>query len=649
MTSTQTEKTWDFSQVYSLISTLSANDESSPRPSRTSPNRIGSSPRITRSSHNKNDVTVSDGLGDFSQIWQYLGSPADLPAPKVIPAPDASPTLEKRVPEKVEYTSDGAIYTAPAVKKTRGIQWRDEAAEGALTDVAPTKSDTEEKLSKAQRKKRNRREREKERENANSISATGNIVSNYESEAEVRPVSTPARKASNHNLKELVTPKQPVTKYALRPRDESGNAITSYTPQKSKKDDESKSPERTVAVPPSASTKAAVGPDRPASPTKSASRPVSKVARQRSEPIRQPDSTPVTKTTKQEWPVSNPSLTTPKSFLPASVQPPRHLAAEGNSPIANAKAAVAAVTQTPTRSSKTIIEPKIIRSGEDRNWAFLLKLIANFYEDRGSLIRPANLTTHSNDPKGIHVFVDASNIFIGFHDQLKRARGISQHARVPRVDMSFDALALLMERRRPVAKRVLCGSTPHVAAFDVARNVGYECSILDKVWKARELTERQKYFQEQDNKARSKRASYHSNNGDASNGYTSGGGGGAGSGSDSNTNNPAGTTAPPTHAPEKFVEQGVDEILHLKILESVVDVETPSTMVLATGDAAQAEYSEGFMVMVERALKKGWRVEIVSWSRNISQMYRRQSFRERWGDRFRIVELDDYAEELLDM
>ncbi|KAK5001431.1 hypothetical protein LTR39_006966, partial [Cryomyces antarcticus] len=109
-----------------------------------------------------------------------------------------------------------------------------------------------------------------------------------------------------------------------------------------------------------------------------------------------------------------------------------------------------------------------------------------------------------------------------------------------------------------------------------------------------------------------------------------------------------GQATTPVYTEEKWVEQGVDEILHLKILESIVDTETPSTVVLATGDAAEAEYSQGFMRMVERALTKGWKVELVSWSKNISGAYKRQDFLRQWGDRFRIIELDDYAEELLD-
>ncbi|KAK5242454.1 hypothetical protein LTR16_008501, partial [Cryomyces antarcticus] len=122
----------------------------------------------------------------------------------------------------------------------------------------------------------------------------------------------------------------------------------------------------------------------------------------------------------------------------------------------------------------------------------------------------------------------------------------------------------------------------------------------------------------------------------------------AADGSGSSGSETMGQATTPVYTEEKWVEQGVDEILHLKILESIVDTETPSTVVLATGDAAEAEYSQGFMRMVERALTKGWKVELVSWSKNISGAYKRQDFLRQWGDRFRIIELDDYAEELLD-
>ena len=94
-------------------------------------------------------------------------------------------------------------------------------------------------------------------------------------------------------------------------------------------------------------------------------------------------------------------------------------------------------------------------------------------------------------------------------------------------------------------------------------------------------------------------------------------------------------------------EQGVDEILQMKLLESLVDTRKPSTIVLASGDAAEAEYSGGFLKNVERALAKGWKVELVAWSTGLSYEYLSREFLRRWKGRFEIVLLDDFIEELL--
>ncbi len=201
---------------------------------------------------------------------------------------------------------------------------------------------------------------------------------------------------------------------------------------------------------------------------------------------------------------------------------------------------------------------------------------------------------------------------IGFHDSLKVSRGMPISARTPRVPFSFHNLALVLERGRPTAKRVLVGSDKF-PTIDEAKQIGYETNILDRVHKAKELTSRQKKYL----------------NGNGTSGQSSG----------------SETTA--MYAPQKWVEQAVDEILHLKMMESIVDVKKPSTMVLATGDAAEAEYSQGFLKMVERALEKGWKVELVSFMQNTSGAYRRGEFRSKWGDMFRIIELDDYTEELM--
>ncbi|KAL8797508.1 MAG: hypothetical protein Q9195_000324 [Heterodermia aff. obscurata] len=212
---------------------------------------------------------------------------------------------------------------------------------------------------------------------------------------------------------------------------------------------------------------------------------------------------------------------------------------------------------------------------------------------------------------GLHIFIDASNIMIGLHDTLKIARGMSISSRVRRQPISFHNLSIVLERGRPTAKRVLVGSD-NFPAIQEAKLLGYETNILDRVHKAKELTPRQRKYQN-------------------ANGATS-------SGSE--------TTAA-MYAPEKWVEQAVDEILHLKILESVVDAEKPSTIVLATGDAAEAEYSQGFLKMVERALGKGWKVEVCSFKKNISGAYRKKEFRARWGSMFKIIEMDDFVEELV--
>ena len=614
MAAVQTTKPWDFHNVLDLINILSPSNSQAkdvpPRPSITKHDSMNESSSLPLASPLQHFDAIDEGvsLGDFGKIWQYLGTPVNSPAPKPI---NASPTLQQRMPEKADYASDGAAYATPS-KRKGGIKWRDEVNAGDLTDYAPLEEDEDEgdkKLTKTQRKKKNKRERKR-------AAATSKTVSDIDEPDFEMPSffnDTPARKASAHIVSaELVgkagRPSSPVKMTASRPALSDASSSTKSRQSEKKASTPQSEPIHFDFLPKSA------------------------------EPPKTPESKHQ-REFKKRWPVSTPFAATKTSpLLPASVQPTRTTSIPYKSTgiTANPFHQVNKVSETPVKNhNRPAIQPKTVRTGEDRNWALLLKIIGNFYEDRASLVSPANSITHSNDPNGIHVFVDASNIFIGFHDQLKRARDIPQNVHVPKVDLSFDALALLMERRRPVAKRCLVGSKPHMAAFDVAQRVGYECNILDKVLKARELTERQKYFQERDQKWRSRRNSSYTKNGNST---------GDSGGSGSETGNTA-----PVFAPEKYIEQGVDEIIHLKMMESLVDTETPSTMVLATGDAAQAEYSEGFLRMAERALKKGWKVELVSWSKNISQAYKKAAWTKKWDGRFRVIELDDYAEELLDM
>ncbi|KIW43024.1 uncharacterized protein PV06_04173 [Exophiala oligosperma] len=275
------------------------------------------------------------------------------------------------------------------------------------------------------------------------------------------------------------------------------------------------------------------------------------------------------------------------------------------------------IADAPSPFRRMSVAPRDGLSPRQRKQALITELARHFPDEKrylknSGLLEPA-FTPLNISNIGIHVFIDMSNISIGFHDCLKVARGMPRDTRLKRVPLSFHNFSLVLERGRPAAKRVLVGSDKY-AAIAQAKSIGYETNILERVHKAKELTPRQRRYQS---------------------GETSG----------SETNN---SLSVPTHAPEKWVEQAVDEILHLKILESLIDAEKPSTIVLATGDAAEAEYSGGFLRMVERALEKGWSVELVSFRLNTSSLYKRKEFRYKWGPMFKWVELDPFVEHLID-
>jgi hypothetical protein len=313
----------------------------------------------------------------------------------------------------------------------------------------------------------------------------------------------------------------------------------------------------------------------------------------------------------------------PRTVRPVTV--PRHsypTAARQRMPATPSPAPFPSTYATPSKPTVTL------RSQVDRHFHLFEKLLIKFPEERKWLVSPRQLVNENTTAEGIHVFVDASNIMIGFKDML-RLNGV-----LP-CDMSFDSLALLMERRRPVAKRCFVGShreanpLPHITRLvETSKAVGYECNVQEQVYIAREESQKKKFFNDVNRlgwqKAIQKRS---------------------GSGSDSETGVAA---APPTPSAPKWVEQGVDELLHLKMCQSLLDAETPSTIVLATGDGAEAEMSDGFLAHVERALRKGWRVELITWRQQTNGGYKRKAFRQRWGEQFTIIELDDFLEDLID-
>lgn len=297
-------------------------------------------------------------------------------------------------------------------------------------------------------------------------------------------------------------------------------------------------------------------------------------------------------------------------------------------------------TRPTTMARLSIPHPKEIqpferRTGFQRKQQLVMNLIRKFPDEAENLLYVPGVQRTQfgpTDPENeIHVFVDFSNvsrlspvpldstaniseqILIGFFDTLKAARGIPIKARTRRVPFSFHSFTLILERGRPVAKKILVGSKPLLPAVTEAEHCGYEICVLDRVMKTREPTLRVR-----------------------ANGNTVG-------------HFATSSSSEAASGPRRMVEQAVDEVLHLKILESVVDAKKPSTIVLASGDAAVAEYSAGFMRMVERALEKGWKVELASFSKNMSSAYRNQMFLQKWKSHFQIITLDSYVEELLDM
>ncbi|RYP33890.1 hypothetical protein DL767_004517 [Monosporascus sp. MG133] len=230
---------------------------------------------------------------------------------------------------------------------------------------------------------------------------------------------------------------------------------------------------------------------------------------------------------------------------------------------------------------------------------------------------------------GVHIFVDMSNIWVGFINTVKTALGVplNQYLRTP---MSFEHLARILERGRNIQKRVLAGSLAFPASrrenwpphLREAESMGYEMNIFDRVM-VEKISPR---FKRQSRTSSCRTTLYNANDVASA---------------DESTED--GVAAKFTR---KKGEQGVDENLHLNMMNSIMDNTSPGTMVLATGDAAQAQFSGGFKYYATRALERGWMLEVVSWNRTMSSAWYDHDFIAKYGDRMRIIELDEFIEEL---
>ncbi|CAK7199995.1 hypothetical protein SEUCBS139899_002683 [Sporothrix eucalyptigena] len=280
------------------------------------------------------------------------------------------------------------------------------------------------------------------------------------------------------------------------------------------------------------------------------------------------------------------------------------------------------------------IQPLSWQTKQEKLDLLEMKLKSEYKRDRALLKSPTGTAASASDAlSSIHVFVDLSNIVIGFYNRIRADRGIPQEKKMKAPPFFFEAFSRILERGRTATRRVTAGSAPDSnnrlswpLYMRQADALGYEMNILSRVTKSIPSPRLKP------NKYGHKKTTSRSNNdgplfGDV---YSSDDGYG------------------PPPSSFKLGEQGVDEILHLKMCQSLLDHDL-GTIVLATGDAAEAEFSDGFLKHAERALDRGWCVELLSWKMGISSAWRELERKQKGTGLFRIIELDRYSEDLLDM
>lgn len=94
-------------------------------------------------------------------------------------------------------------------------------------------------------------------------------------------------------------------------------------------------------------------------------------------------------------------------------------------------------------------------------------------------------------------------------------------------------------------------------------------------------------------------------------------------------------------------EQAVDEVLHLRIADALLDIfpHRDKTIALLTGDGATSPHGGlSFPHLLERALKNGCRCEVYSWSQCLSNSFRQ--LQRNYPDMMDIFHLDDYYYQL---
>lgn len=407
MSTLTSTKPWDFSHALELLNTnLSGSENRQPaaQPPASPPKSNGSDDfhdsGIDEGVDKKDFATKpSAGLGDFAKIWEYMGVP-------VHDVRQASKESSPRMVSIQDYTSDGATYVNPASRKSRGVTWKDqeESADetaGSTTDHSQSPDTPVLKLTKTQRKKQNRKERKAQEA---ALAAKRGAMS--ENEADDPRRTTPAKRASAHDGTST-----PIKQFAAA-------ALPGFVRSNSASVASKGLFPASVAPPKKKENK--FKPSKADDELPSTPRPKQLDAIKRR--ISQPATTTPVKNAqaaalyeiynqdKKQAPIATPNFKAQQYGPPATAQPQRKkdVSDPFAAQIEAAKQAVQSVktgTQIASTPSKrpNAIEPRIIRSGEDKHWALFLRLLNEHPKERPYLVSPMPMVNHSNDPKGAHV------------------------------------------------------------------------------------------------------------------------------------------------------------------------------------------------------------------------------------------------------
>lgn len=166
----------------------------------------------------------------------------------------------------------------------------------------------------------------------------------------------------------------------------------------------------------------------------------------------------------------------------------------------------------------------------------------------------------NNEIDNYYIFIDFSNITIGFYNHITTNY---KKYNICKPKINYDVLISVIEKNKNVKKRVLIGSQKNIKQHQKKNKNDKIKKIFDKYGYEVHMLER-------------------------------------------NNNK----------------EKCVDEILHGKIMETILYTDIPGCIVLCSGDGKSSDYTENsFYKLCIKALKIGWKVMIISWKKQISKNY----------------------------